>query len=145
MIDAKSRSTHEPFFKLGKSLNLPQTAILSIRGPKRIPLLEEDAFAWYESFDDVGECQSLAVLLCLPYNDAVITNPVSYPSNQNITKPQSPRIQQQYSCTYGGLFRIYVRNVAGCPKRCTCLDMALAAQCAPKQLWLGLNCRNRSA
>lgn len=50
--------TDKPFFKLGQSLNLPQTAVLSVRGLKRIPLLEEDAFQYWDSFDSLGESTS---------------------------------------------------------------------------------------
>jgi len=46
-----------PFFELGKELQqtLPQTAILSIQAPMRVPLLEEEAWMWWESFDCLGE------------------------------------------------------------------------------------------
>ncbi|SCV73468.1 BQ2448_7394 [Microbotryum intermedium] len=47
--------SHTPFFKLGQSLSLPQTAILSIRAPLRVPLLEEEAWQWWPSFDDLGQ------------------------------------------------------------------------------------------
>ncbi|GAA5885278.1 hypothetical protein JCM16303_005983 [Sporobolomyces ruberrimus] len=47
--------TFAPFAQLGKSLNLPQTAILSLQAPTQIPLLEEPAFEWWESFDPLGE------------------------------------------------------------------------------------------
>ncbi|KAF8958933.1 hypothetical protein BDZ97DRAFT_1761745 [Flammula alnicola] len=47
--------THLPFLKLGKSLKLPQTAILAIRAPEQVPFLYEDAYQWYTSFDDLGE------------------------------------------------------------------------------------------
>ncbi|KAI0037092.1 hypothetical protein K488DRAFT_39890 [Vararia minispora EC-137] len=46
--------THLPFAKLGRSLNLPQTAMLALRAPERIPYLYEDAYQWYESFDPLG-------------------------------------------------------------------------------------------
>ncbi|EJD48981.1 hypothetical protein AURDEDRAFT_143856 [Auricularia subglabra TFB-10046 SS5] len=46
--------TEAPFGKLGKSLNLPQTATLALRGPQRIPWLDEDGFEWYISFDELG-------------------------------------------------------------------------------------------
>lgn len=45
----------QPFAKLGKSLNLPQTSVLSLQAPLRVPLLDEDAFMWYPSFDNLGE------------------------------------------------------------------------------------------
>ncbi|GAA6012544.1 hypothetical protein JCM11491_005428 [Sporobolomyces phaffii] len=47
--------TFAPFAQLGRSLNLPQTAILSLQAPTQIPLLEEPAFQWWESFDPLGE------------------------------------------------------------------------------------------
>ncbi|KAF9478939.1 hypothetical protein BDN70DRAFT_906467 [Pholiota conissans] len=47
--------THVPFSKLGKSLKLPQTAILALRAPEQVPFLYEDAWQWYPSFDDLGE------------------------------------------------------------------------------------------
>ncbi|GAA5838997.1 hypothetical protein JCM3766R1_004551 [Sporobolomyces carnicolor] len=47
--------TCKPFAQLGKSLNLPQTAILSLQAPSQIPLLEEPAFQWWDSFDPLGE------------------------------------------------------------------------------------------
>lgn len=59
LMPSKLGDTDKPFFKLGQSLNLPQTAVLSVRGLKRIPLLEEDAFQYWDSFDDLGESASL--------------------------------------------------------------------------------------
>ena len=72
--DASIGDTHVPFAKLGRSLNLPQTATLSIRGPEkyvqarrmhhgslcirdRIPYLDEDeeGYQWFEAFDALGE------------------------------------------------------------------------------------------
>ncbi|KAF8556589.1 hypothetical protein OG21DRAFT_596365 [Imleria badia] len=47
--------THTPFAKLGRSLHLPQTAILALRAPEQIPYLYEPAFQWYTSFDPLGE------------------------------------------------------------------------------------------
>lgn len=49
--------TAQPFFQLGKQLQktLPQTAIMSIQAPLRVPLLEEEAWMWWESFDSLGE------------------------------------------------------------------------------------------
>ncbi|GAA5950173.1 hypothetical protein JCM3765_004226 [Sporobolomyces pararoseus] len=47
--------TFKPFAQLGKSLNLPQTAVLSLQAPTQIPLLEEPAFQWWDSFDPLGE------------------------------------------------------------------------------------------
>ncbi|GAA5945731.1 hypothetical protein JCM3775_005898 [Rhodotorula graminis] len=47
--------TAAPFAQLSKSLNLPQTAVLSLKAPERIPLLEEEAYAWWDSFDEMGE------------------------------------------------------------------------------------------
>ncbi|KAH7882961.1 hypothetical protein F5I97DRAFT_1978077, partial [Phlebopus sp. FC_14] len=47
--------THAPFAELGRSLNLPQTAILSLRAPEQIPFLDEQAYQWYTSFDPLGD------------------------------------------------------------------------------------------
>jgi hypothetical protein len=47
--------TCTPFFTLGQSLNLPQTAVLAIQGTSRIPLLEEEAWGWWNSFDSLGD------------------------------------------------------------------------------------------
>ncbi|BGP34546.1 hypothetical protein JCM10296v2_006368 [Rhodotorula toruloides] len=47
--------TAKPFAQLGQSLNLPQTAVLSLQAPERIPLLEEEAYQWWDSFDPLGE------------------------------------------------------------------------------------------
>ncbi|KAL8280142.1 hypothetical protein RQP46_007472 [Phenoliferia psychrophenolica] len=47
--------TKAPFASLAKSLNLPQTATLSLQGPQRVPLLEEEAYQWWHSFDELGE------------------------------------------------------------------------------------------
>ncbi|GAA5985085.1 hypothetical protein JCM10908_002518 [Rhodotorula pacifica] len=45
----------KPFAQLGQSLNLPQTAVLALQAPARIPLLEEEAYQWWDSFDPLGE------------------------------------------------------------------------------------------
>jgi len=48
--------THVPFSKLGKSLKLPQTAILALRAPEQVPFLyDEESYQWFTSFDDLGE------------------------------------------------------------------------------------------
>jgi len=47
--------THVPFSKLGKSLKLPQTAILALRAPEQVPFLYEESYQWFTSFDDLGE------------------------------------------------------------------------------------------
>ncbi|BGP26881.1 phospholipase/carboxylesterase family protein [Rhodotorula toruloides] len=47
--------TAKPFAQLGRSLHLPQTAVLSLQAPERIPLLEEEAYQWWDSFDPLGE------------------------------------------------------------------------------------------
>ncbi|KDR74958.1 hypothetical protein GALMADRAFT_249912 [Galerina marginata CBS 339.88] len=47
--------TELPFSKLGKSLKLPQTAVLALRAPEQVPFLYEAAYQWYTSFDDLGE------------------------------------------------------------------------------------------
>ncbi|WFD33463.1 hypothetical protein MCUN1_000276 [Malassezia cuniculi] len=46
-----------PFMRLGKTLQrtLPQTAVLSVNAPRRVPLLEEEAWMWWDSFDTLGE------------------------------------------------------------------------------------------
>lgn len=63
------------FQTLGRSLQntLPQTAVLSVQAPLRVPLLEEEAWMWWESFDALGEC----TLTDLAYeaNAAVNTHP----------------------------------------------------------------------
>lgn len=48
--------TCAPFVRLGEQLqqNLPQTAILSVQAPLRVPLLEEEAWMWWNSFDALG-------------------------------------------------------------------------------------------
>ncbi|KAH9808881.1 Phospholipase/Carboxylesterase [Melampsora americana] len=43
--------TPKPFTNLAKTLKLPQTAFLIIRAFERVPLLEEEAFQWWDSFD----------------------------------------------------------------------------------------------
>ncbi|KIJ51440.1 hypothetical protein M422DRAFT_58933 [Sphaerobolus stellatus SS14] len=51
--------THLPFSKLGKQLHLPQTAVLALRAPEKVPYLDgEEAYQWYESFDNLGELLS---------------------------------------------------------------------------------------
>ncbi|PPQ90309.1 hypothetical protein CVT25_007894 [Psilocybe cyanescens] len=47
--------TEIPFSKMGKSLKLPQTAVLALRAPEQVPFLYEEAYQWYTSFDDLGE------------------------------------------------------------------------------------------
>ncbi|KAG7086473.1 hypothetical protein E1B28_002424 [Marasmius oreades] len=47
--------THIPFSKLGRQLKLPQTAILALRAPEKIPFLYEEAYQWYLSFDQLGD------------------------------------------------------------------------------------------
>lgn len=46
-----------PFLELGTKLQrtLPQTAVLSVQGLKRVPMLEEDAWMWWDTFDMLGE------------------------------------------------------------------------------------------
>ncbi|KNZ53931.1 uncharacterized protein VP01_3099g3 [Puccinia sorghi] len=46
--------THVPFGQLGRKLNLPQTSWMSIRAFERVPFLEEEAYQWWESFDETG-------------------------------------------------------------------------------------------
>lgn len=43
--------TPKPFSNLAKTLKPPQTAFLIIRAFERVPLLEEEAFQWWDSFD----------------------------------------------------------------------------------------------
>jgi len=40
---------------MGRGVNLPQCAVLAIRSRERVPLLEEEAYQWYPSFDNLGE------------------------------------------------------------------------------------------
>ncbi|KAJ7756925.1 hypothetical protein B0H16DRAFT_1537426 [Mycena metata] len=47
--------THIPFSKLGRQLKLPQTAVLAVRAPDQVPFLYEESYAWFPSFDDLGE------------------------------------------------------------------------------------------
>ncbi|KAJ3985834.1 hypothetical protein F5890DRAFT_1564612 [Lentinula detonsa] len=47
--------THVPFAKLGRQLKLPQTAVLALRAPEKIPFLYEEAYQWYPSFDHLGD------------------------------------------------------------------------------------------
>ncbi|KAF8208213.1 hypothetical protein K438DRAFT_1574755 [Mycena galopus ATCC 62051] len=47
--------THIPFSKLGRQFKLPQTAVLAVRAPDQVPFLYEESFAWFPSFDDLGE------------------------------------------------------------------------------------------
>ncbi|KAF8653678.1 hypothetical protein AX16_003829 [Volvariella volvacea WC 439] len=47
--------THVPFSRMGGNLKLPQTAVLALRAPEQIPYLYEEAYQWYESFDQLGE------------------------------------------------------------------------------------------
>lgn len=46
-----------PFARLGTQLQrtLPQTAVLAANAPRRVPLLDEDAWMWWDSFDALGE------------------------------------------------------------------------------------------
>lgn len=49
--------TARPFAELGRQLQrtLPQLAVVSVQAPKRVPLLDEDAYMWWDSFDMLGE------------------------------------------------------------------------------------------
>lgn len=47
--------THAPFTTLAHSLSLPHTATLSLQAPSQVPLLEEPAYQWWHSFDELGE------------------------------------------------------------------------------------------
>lgn len=44
----------QPFAKLAKSLQLPQTATLAIRGPRTVPLLDDHEREWWEETDYMG-------------------------------------------------------------------------------------------
>ncbi|GAA5892340.1 hypothetical protein JCM6882_003642 [Rhodosporidiobolus microsporus] len=84
--------TAQPFFQLGQSLNLPQTAVLAIQAPERVPLLEEDAWQWWESFTPLGELipnpnPSATLALLLPVLDH-LTAPIS-PSPSSSSTPAS--------------------------------------------------------
>ncbi|KAJ7056994.1 hypothetical protein C8F01DRAFT_1211126 [Mycena amicta] len=83
--------THIPFFKLAKQLKLPQTAVLVLRAPEQIPFLYEEAYAWYPSFDPLGE------LLPRP-------NPSSALDLMDKTILPSPRRLESWapSCTVSG-------------------------------------------
>ncbi|GAA5837236.1 hypothetical protein JCM11251_004942 [Rhodosporidiobolus azoricus] len=76
--------TCQPFFQLGQSLNLPQTAVLALQGPERVPLLEEDAWQWWESFTPLGELipnpnPSATLHLLLPVLEHLVA-PIAPPS-----------------------------------------------------------------
>ncbi|CAO1632557.1 unnamed protein product [Parajaminaea phylloscopi] len=47
--------TSRPFFELGKSLQktLPQTAVLSVQGSEKIPILPEEAWCYWQCIDPV--------------------------------------------------------------------------------------------
>ncbi len=47
------------FFTLGQQLQrtLPQTAVLSLRAPMRVPLLEEESYSWWETFTPLAESE----------------------------------------------------------------------------------------
>lgn len=49
--------TAASFAALGASLqrSLPQTAVMAVQAPLRVPLLEEEAYMWWNSFDPLGE------------------------------------------------------------------------------------------
>ncbi|KAJ7481602.1 Alpha/Beta hydrolase protein [Mycena latifolia] len=47
--------THVPFSKLARQLRLPQTAVLALRAPEQVPFLYEESYAWFASFDALGE------------------------------------------------------------------------------------------
>lgn len=47
--------TLDSFDVMAKSLKLLQTACLSLQAPTQLPLLEEAAFQWWHSFDELGE------------------------------------------------------------------------------------------
>ncbi|KAJ9060280.1 hypothetical protein DSO57_1032513 [Entomophthora muscae] len=44
------------FFQLGKKLNFPQTAVVALQAPIKLPFFEEEAYMWWDSFDlNTGE------------------------------------------------------------------------------------------
>ena len=49
--------THVPFESLGRKLatNLPQTAILSLRGGSPVPFLDVPGWGWWEVWDSLGQ------------------------------------------------------------------------------------------
>ncbi|GAA94035.1 uncharacterized protein L969DRAFT_92968 [Mixia osmundae IAM 14324] len=48
--------TQKPFSALGRKLNLPQTAVLSIQAPRKIVwLADEECYEWWQHFDVTGE------------------------------------------------------------------------------------------
>lgn len=50
-----------PFTTLGRSLQntLPQTAVMSVQAPKKVPFLDDEhACMWWDSFDPFGERES---------------------------------------------------------------------------------------
>ncbi|KAK9763453.1 hypothetical protein K7432_009839 [Basidiobolus ranarum] len=57
--------TEKPFFQLGQSLKLPQTAIISIKAPHAIPYFDEGT-QWYPSFDPLGDLLTKDSPLRLP-------------------------------------------------------------------------------
>lgn len=44
----------QPFARLGKSLALPQTATLALKGPQIVPLLDEHEREWWSETDMLG-------------------------------------------------------------------------------------------
>ncbi|ORY35700.1 hypothetical protein BCR39DRAFT_511584 [Naematelia encephala] len=47
--------TKLPFSNLGRQLNLPHTAVLSLQAPNPIPLLENPSYSWYNTFTPLFE------------------------------------------------------------------------------------------
>ena len=49
--------TNLPFQRLGKQLagNLPQTAVLSLRGASAVPFLDQPGYSWWQVWDDIGQ------------------------------------------------------------------------------------------
>ncbi|BGP42622.1 hypothetical protein JCM10449v2_006634 [Rhodotorula kratochvilovae] len=85
--------TVAPFFQLAQSLNLPQTAVLSLQAPERVPLLEEEAWQWWDSFDSLGELipnpNPGATLHLLTALLTHLTSPIS-PSPSSSSSPATP-------------------------------------------------------
>ncbi|KAJ7253051.1 hypothetical protein B0H12DRAFT_1117201 [Mycena haematopus] len=78
--------THIPFSKLGRQLKLPQTAVLAVRAPDQVPFLYEESFAWFPSFDDLGELierpNPTGALLLMDQIFKHLTDDCAWPANR---------------------------------------------------------------
>ena len=61
-LRALSGDNEQPFARLGKSLALPQTATLALKGPQIVPLLDEHEREWWAETDMLGMGKSLSPL-----------------------------------------------------------------------------------